>query len=78
MRAGYSVFEHAFERVRHTHRLVVAGYVLMPEHVHLLVSEPRAGSLSVAIKALKQETSKKLKTAAETQFWHRRYYDFNV
>jgi REP element-mobilizing transposase RayT len=42
MRVGYSVFEQALERVRQTHGLVVAGYVLMPEHVHLLVSEPRA------------------------------------
>ena len=46
--------------------------------MHLLVSEPQAGSLSTAIKALKQETSKKLKQTAEPQFWQRRYYDFNV
>jgi putative transposase len=78
MRVGYSVFEQALERVRQTHGLLVAGYVLMPEHVHLLVSEPRAGSLSGAIKALKQETSKKLKAVGEPQFWQRRYYDFNV
>jgi putative transposase len=76
--AGYAVFEHALERVRQTHSLVIAGYVLMPEHVHLLVSEPQAGSLAAAIQALKQETSKKLKTAGESQFWQRRYYDFNV
>lgn len=78
MRAGYSVVEQTLERVRQTHGFVVAGYVLMPEHVHLLVSEPRTGSLSVAIMALKQETFKKLKQPEEPQFWYRRYYDFNV
>ena len=39
-RNSYSLMEQALERVRQTHRLVIAGYVLMPEHVHLLVSEP--------------------------------------
>ncbi len=28
------------ERVRRRYRLVVLGYVVMPEHVHLLVTEP--------------------------------------
>ena len=50
----------------------------MPEHVHLLVSEPRISSLAVAVQVLKQQTSKKLKKAGEEHFWQRRYYDFNV
>jgi putative transposase len=58
--------------------LSVAGYVLMPEHVHLLVSEPRRAPLSLAVQILKQKTSRKLKSPAEAQFWQRRYYDFNV
>jgi REP element-mobilizing transposase RayT len=32
---------------------VVLGYVVMPEHVHLLVSEPQRETLSIAIQALK-------------------------
>jgi putative transposase len=32
---------------------VVCGYVLMPEHVHFLVSEPKKAILSKAIQALK-------------------------
>ena len=75
---GYSLMEQTLERVRQTHKLVVAGYVLMPEHVHLLVGEPYLGSLGAAIQALKQETSKKLKRPDEPHFWQRRYYDFNV
>ena len=64
--------------MRQRYQFAVAGYVLMPEHVHLLVGEPRIASLSVAIQVLKQQTSKKLNKCGETQFWQRRYYDFNV
>jgi putative transposase len=41
------------ERVRRRYRLVILGYVVMPEHVHLLVSEPQRATLSTAIQALK-------------------------
>jgi putative transposase len=41
------------ERVRRRYRLVVLGYVVMPEHVHLLLSEPQRATLSTAIQALK-------------------------
>jgi putative transposase len=34
------IFESALERVRRKFRLQVYGYVVMPEHVHLLLSEP--------------------------------------
>jgi putative transposase len=76
--AGYRVFEDQLETVRQRYGLAIAGYVLMPEHVHLLVAEPRIATLSVALMVLKQETSKKLKPAETAQFWQRRYYDFNV
>ena len=36
-------FESALERVRRNYRLNVYGYVIMPEHVHLLLSEPEQG-----------------------------------
>jgi putative transposase len=42
------------EAVRQQYRFVVVGYVVMPEHVHLLVSEPERRELSVVLKALKQ------------------------
>jgi putative transposase len=41
------------DRVRRRYRFVVLGYVVMPEHVHLLVSEPQRETLSTAIQALK-------------------------
>jgi putative transposase len=75
---GYSVFERELERVRRRYEFMPSGYVLMPEHVHLLVSEPRKAPLSLAIQILKQKSSRKLKAPKEAQFWQRRYYDFNV
>jgi putative transposase len=47
------LFLKILERVRLRYRLVVVGYVVMPEHVHLLVSEPQRETLSTAIQALK-------------------------
>src|SRR5438128_2753410 len=35
------------------HQFVVLGYVYMPEHFHLLISEPEKGNPSVVIQALK-------------------------
>ena len=42
---AYECFERELETVRQRYEFVVLGYVLMPEHVHLLVSEPRIASL---------------------------------
>ena len=47
------LFLQTLDRVRRRYRLVVLGYVVMPEHVHLLVSEPQRATLSTAIQALK-------------------------
>jgi putative transposase len=38
-------------RVRYGFKLV--GYVVMPEHVHLLISEPSVGNPSIMLMALK-------------------------
>jgi putative transposase len=35
-----TTFESALEKVRQRYSLYVYGYVVMPEHVHMLVSEP--------------------------------------
>ena len=51
--ARCDLFLQILERVRRRYRLVVLGYVVMPEHVHLLVSEPQRATLSTAIQALK-------------------------
>ena len=73
--AAMELFEDALERVRSRNLIVVAGYVVMPEHVHLLVSEPQRGLLSKAIQALKLSVSMR---SRERPFWQAHYYDFNV
>jgi putative transposase len=52
--ASRRIFESALERVRRSYRLYVYGYVVMPEHVHLLLSEPQEDTLADALKSLKQ------------------------
>src|ERR1035441_9094140 len=47
------IFESALERVRRSFRLYVYGYVVMPEHVRLLLSEPQQDTLANALKSLK-------------------------
>jgi putative transposase len=47
----------------------------MPEHVHLLLTEPDAVPLSKALQALKVSVSMR---SPQSPFWQRRYYDFNV
>ena len=70
-------FEEALERVRRNYQLNVYGYVVMPEHVHLLIGEPERETLAGAIKSLKQGVSRRLIGDAE-HFWQKRYYDFNI
>lgn len=72
------IFVETLERVRRWYDFGVLGYVVMPEHVHLLVSEPERGPLALAIQMLKQLTAHKLKHGTTEPFWHTRYYDYNV
>jgi putative transposase len=47
------IFESALERVRCRFRLQVYGYAVMPEHVHLLLSEPQRDTSSDGTAPLK-------------------------
>jgi putative transposase len=73
--AAMELFEDALERIRQRYLLAVAGYVVMPEHVHLLISEPKTALLSKAIQALKLSVTLR---SRERPFWQAHYYDFNV
>ena len=88
--ASRRIFESALERVRGSFRLHVYGYVAMPEHIHLLLSEPQQDTLANALKSLKQGVSRRLLPkmggplmpafglSGEQHFCQKRYYDFNV
>jgi putative transposase len=69
------LFESALEDVRRRCGMVVLGYVVKPEHVHLLVNEPKRCALDRAIQALKISVSR---LRPRRPFWLARYYDFNV
>ena len=69
------IFLDSLERTRSHYQFEILGYVVMPEHVHLLVSEPPDDLLSKARQALKISVSRRL---TERPFWQARYYDFNI
>ena len=78
------------ELMRVRYRFAVIGYVVMPEHVHLLISEPlisepligkpMIGDPSKIIQAVKLSVSRRLAIAGEFsgRFWQSRFYDFNL
>jgi len=72
------IFEETLEQVRHWYGFYIRGYVVMPEHVHLLISEPERSKLSTSLQMLKQNVSRKLRLPEGSPFWEPRYYDFNV
>lgn len=76
--AERDAFEVELERVRNWYGCYLSAYVVMPEHVHLLISEPERRELSVVIQILKQTTARKLRPAGTPRFWQVRYYDFPV
>jgi REP element-mobilizing transposase RayT len=44
-----------------TRQFLLVGYVVMPEHIHLLISEPKIGTPSSVMQALKQRVSRLLR-----------------
>ncbi len=85
------LFLKIFEEVRHKYQFIVWGYVVMPEHFHLLTTEPTKRNLAVAMQVLKQRVSRRSRRKTKTvdqipiwqtelppAFWQKRYYDFNV
>ncbi|MBZ5682708.1 MAG: transposase [Acidobacteriia bacterium] len=53
-------FLSILEQTRQRYRFVVVGYVVMPEHVHLLLTEPEVGCPSTVMQVLKQRTARTL------------------
>ena len=55
-----NLFLKIFEQVRARYGLIVVGYVVMPEHVHLLVSEPERGTQSTIMQVVKQRFARRV------------------
>ncbi len=78
-------FVRILGEVRGKYLFRLIGYVVMPEHVHLLIGEPIEADPSRAVQALKQRVAIKLLAkrragvgSTSDHFWQRRFYDFNV
>jgi len=87
------LFLAVLEQVRRRYQFVVGGYVVMPEHIHLLISEPQDKNPSTVMQALKlgfarrvlAQVKRRHNPAQASLFdqipqhvWQRRFYDFNV
>ena len=86
-------FLQILEEVRQRYRFVVVAYVVMPDHIHLVISEPEIGTPSTVMQVLKQRFARQVLRSAGRSFalfakggdsqeqphvWQRRFYDFNV
>jgi putative transposase len=87
-------FLSILEQVRQRYRFVVVGYVIMPEHIHLLLTEPEVGTPSTVMQVLKQRSAHALLPKQKRRnprqrdlfapqpqrraFWQARFYDFNL
>jgi REP element-mobilizing transposase RayT len=80
------------ELVHNQHRCPILGYVLMPEHVHLLIAPPENGDPSTFIQAIKQRSSRQfhrpsrrklvsqeqLFKTAQHAFWQKRSISMSI
>ena len=86
------LFLKVLEQVRQKYQFVVIGYVVMPEHFHLLISEPQERTPSTVMQALKLGFARRvlhpmrrrhpnqpeLFEHAPQHIWQKRFYDFNI
>jgi putative transposase len=56
-----NVFVEALSRIRERYGFALVGYVVMPEHVHLLIGETSSATPSLVLKVLKQRVSRDLR-----------------
>lgn len=58
-----NVFVQALGKIRERYKFRLVGYVVMSNHVHLLISEPPKRTPSDVLKVLKQRVSRDLRKA---------------
>ena len=77
-----TIFVKVLSEIRDRFKFDLIGYVVMPEHVHLLISEPEIGTPSTVMQMLKQRVSRLLNKGSGNErshtLWETRFYDFNV
>ncbi len=86
-----NIFVQELARARDEMGFQLIEYVVMPEHVHLLISEPEHGTPSTGLQKLKLRVSREMRKQEDDgigqsqeaepspqPFWQPRFYDFNV
>jgi putative transposase len=56
-----NLFVKVLGEIRERYGFLLVGYVVMPEHVHLLIGEPKEGTPSTVLQMLKQWVSRKMR-----------------
>jgi len=88
------LFLNLLEQARQRYGFVVVGYVVMPEHFHVLIGEPEKGTPSTVMQVVKQRFARQVlrpprrrRPAIQPSLWddhelahvwQARFYDFNV
>ena len=85
------LFLRVFEEVRQSYQFVVVGYVVMPDHSHLLMSEPDHGTPPTVMQVVKQRFARRVLNRKRhnplqaalwpeppQHVWQKRFYDFHV
>jgi putative transposase len=65
----------ALARTQQKYQFIVFGFVVMPEHVHVLLRELEVSTLAAVMKSWKLSVTLRQPLRP---FWEQRYYDFNV
>src|SRR5271154_5230791 len=61
-----NTFADALSKIRERYKFLLAGYVVMPEHVHLLINETPQVTPSLILEVLKQRVSRDLRKENST------------
>ena len=61
-----NAFAKVLGEVRERYCFALAGYIVMPEHIHLLISEPDRGTPSTVMQVLKQRVSLQMRHRRKT------------
>jgi putative transposase len=62
------LFLKIFEEVHQKYEFQVIGYVVMPEHIHLLIGEPDERSIAVTMQVFKQRVSRPCLARGRSRF----------
>ena len=65
-------------RVRREYGFLLVGYVVMPNHVHLLMNEPKRGTPSTVMQMLKQRVSRKMRRKGRVSWKGSYHFGFQV